>query len=209
MLPQAPSFTIAAAPTRFDVMRTYSVLGTQHILLGLDHLLFVLALLLLIRDLRALVATITAFTVAHSITLALSAIGLAMAPQPLVEALVALSIVLVATEIVRAGRGEHAGSHIAPWTIAFAFGLLHGLGFGRALLEIGLPAGDVPLALVAFNVGVEIGQLLVIGLVFATVASLRLLLAIPRLIDRHRLGYAVGCVSATWFVERVVALTQA
>jgi hypothetical protein len=202
VMPEDPAFVMASAQTRLAVARTYAVLGMQHILLGLDHLLFVLALLLLIRSPRMLLATITAFTVAHSITLALSAVGLAQAPQGLVEALVALSIVIVAVEIVEKerGRGEAA---LAPWKVAFAFGLLHGLGFGGALAEIGLPAGEIPLALLAFNVGVEAGQLLVVAVALAATASLALLLAIRLPGARHWLGYAIGGVSATWFAQRV------
>lgn len=206
VLPEDPVFALAAAPTRLDIARTYAALGLQHILLGLDHLLFVLALLLLIRAARPLVATITAFTVAHSITLALSAFGLARAPQPLVEALVALSIVVVAAEIVAAERGGGGAARLRPWTVAFAFGLLHGLGFGGALIEIGLPEGEVPLALLAFNLGVETGQLLVIAVALAAAASLVRLLALPRLAARHPLGLVLGCVAGTWFGQRVLGL---
>jgi hypothetical protein len=133
-------------------------------MLGLDHLLFVLALLLLIGETQTLVATITAFTVAQSITLACAALGLAAAPQAPVEALVALSIVFVASEIIRKHRGHADLSSRYPWIIAFLFGLLHGFGFGGALREIGLPQKDVPLALLTFNLGVEAGQLMFVAL---------------------------------------------
>lgn len=206
VLPETPSFVLAAAQSWRSVAWTYGVLGMQHILLGLDHLLFVLALLLLIRSPRMLFTTITAFTLAHSITLALSAVGLAQAPQSLVEALVALSIVFVAVEIVEAERGRSRRSLLAPWKIAFAFGLLHGLGFGGALAEIGLPPGDVPLALLAFNLGVEAGQLLVVVMALASAASLRLLLALRLPTARYALGYGVGAVSATWFAQRTAGI---
>lgn len=203
VLPDSPSFVVATAQTRLQVARTYTSLGMQHILLGLDHLLFVLALLLLIRSPRTLLATITAFTVAHSITLALSAVGFARAPPPLVEALVALSIVFVAVEIVHKERGRTGGAALAPWKVAFAFGLLHGLGFGGALAEIGLPPGEIPLALLAFNLGVEAGQVLVVALALGSAASLGLLLALRLDAARGWFGYAVGAVSATWFAQRV------
>lgn len=206
VLPEAPHFVVASAQSQFDVGLTYAILGMQHILLGLDHLLFVLTLMLLIRSLRMLLATITAFTVAHSITLALSAIGIAAAPQPLVEALVALSIVVVAAEVVNGERGAAAAHRLAPWAVAFAFGLLHGLGFGGALREIGLPPGEVPLALFAFNLGVEAGQLLVIAISLALAASLRLLLDWHASFARWWLGYGIGGVSATWFAQRVGGL---
>lgn len=205
VLPEAPRFVVDSAASRNSIARTYGALGLQHILLGLDHLLFVLALMLLVRRARMLLATITSFTLAHSLTLALSAVGLASAPQPLVEALVALSIVFVASEIVAAARATHTVPRLAPWAVAFAFGLLHGLGFGGALQEIGLPPDEIPLALLAFNVGVEAGQLLVVAVAFATVASLEGLLALAFGSARCWFGYAIGTVSATWFAQRVVA----
>lgn len=209
VLPEAPAFVLTTSQTWLSVGWTYGVLGMQHILLGLDHLLFVFALLLLIRSPRMLLATITAFTIAHSITLALSAVGLARAPQALVEALVALSIVFVAAEIVNAERRRSRRATLAPWKVAFAFGLLHGLGFGGALAEIGLPPGDVPLALLAFNLGVEAGQLLVVAIALATAASLRLLLALHLTAARYVIGYGIGATSATWFVQRTAGVLGA
>ncbi|BCH29037.1 membrane protein [Mesorhizobium sp. L-8-10] len=179
LTPDFPELTVVAAPTSGDTARTYFLLGVEHIMLGLDHLLFVLALLLLIGSPRRLVATITAFTVAHSVTLAFAALGLARAPQAPVEALVALSIVPVAAEIVLKQRGRSDLSSRYPWVIAFVFGLLHGFGFGGALAEIGLPQKDVPLALLTFNLGVEAGQLVFVMLALAAIGSLKLLLAIP------------------------------
>ncbi|MCB1245626.1 MAG: HupE/UreJ family protein, partial [Verrucomicrobiae bacterium] len=165
--PDNPRYTVVAAPSAWNTAETYFVLGVEHILLGVDHLLFVLALLLLIRNVRTLIETITAFTVAHSITLAAAALGWANAPPPPVEAAIALSIVVVAAEIVRAGRGRTDISIRYPWLIAFLFGLLHGFGFGGALRDIGLPQKDVPLALFTFNLGVEAGQLLFVITVLA------------------------------------------
>ncbi|WP_353646091.1 HupE/UreJ family protein [Mesorhizobium sp. WSM2239] len=205
LAPDFPEVAVAAVSTATDTARTYLLLGVQHIMLGLDHLLFVLALLLLIREPRTLVATITAFTVAHSITLAFAALGLAAAPQAPTEALVALSIVFVAAEIVRKQRGHADIAGRYPWLIAFLFGLLHGFGFGGALREIGLPQKDVPLALLTFNLGVEAGQLLFVTLALATIASLRKLLAFS--VERPRLvtAYIIGSLSAAWFVQRVIA----
>jgi hydrogenase/urease accessory protein HupE len=203
LTPDQPSFTVAAAPTWLDTARTYFLLGVEHILLGIDHLLFVLALLLLVRNTWMLVKVITAFTVAHSITLAVAALGWAQIPQAPVEAVIALSIMFVAAETIRPKRDENDLVSKAPWVIAFAFGLLHGLGFGGALKEIGLPQTDIPLALLTFNLGVEAGQLLFVF------AALGLKVAVYRLLDlkvswaRAAAGYGIGSLAAVWFVQRV------
>ena len=147
--------------------RTYTLLGVEHILTGFDHLCFVLALVLIVGFNRRLFWTVTAFTLAHSITLALATLGVIHVPGPPVEATIALSIVFVASEIVQQQRGREGLASKQPWLVAFAFGLLHGLGFAGALAEIGLPANAIPLALLFFNIGVEIGQLLFIAAVFA------------------------------------------
>lgn len=207
LLREQPSFIVEGDATTLSVALTYTVLGTEHILLGLDHVLFVLALLLLIRRRGVLLWTITAFTAAHSITLALSALGLADMPQPAVEALVALSIVFLAAEVIKSGAAGRA--RLSPPVVAFAFGLLHGLGFGGALMEIGLPAGDIPLALVSFNVGVELGQLLVVAVALLATASLRTLLAVRLGGLRWPLAYSIGMVAAVWFAERVAAIVGA
>jgi hypothetical protein len=166
----------------------------------------VLVLLLLIRVRWLLVKTVTAFTIAHSITLLAAALGWAHAPQAPVEAVIALSIVFAAAEVVRASRGVVDISAGAPWIMAFVFGLLHGFGFGGALKEIGLPQSDVPLALLTFNLGVEAGQLLFVGTVLALIASLDRLIAlrVPRL--RDVTAYGIGSLAATWFIQRLVAL---
>ena len=143
--------------------RTYLVLGVEHILLGIDHLLFVLALLLVVKGAGRVVATVTAFTVAHSITLAAATLGLVRVPGPPVEAVIALSIVFVAAEIVHGAQGRPGLTARWPWLVAFTFGLLHGFGFAGALGEIGLPQNAIPLALFFFNVGVELGQLLFVA----------------------------------------------
>lgn len=203
LTPDQPQFRVLAAPTWRGTAQTYFLLGLQHILMGVDHLMFVLVLLLLIRERWLLVKTVTAFTIAHSITLLAAALGWAQAPQAPVEAVIALSIVFAAAEVVRASRGVADISAGAPWIMAFVFGLLHGFGFGGALKEIGLPQSDVPLALLTFNLGVEAGQLLFVGTVLALIASLDRLIAlhVPRL--RDVTAYGIGSLAATWFIQRL------
>ena len=206
LTPDQPSFAVAATPTWVDTGRTYFLLGVEHILLGVDHLLFVLALLLLVRNPWMLVKVITAFTVAHSITLAAAALGWAQIPQAPVEAVIALSIMFVAAESIRQKRHENDLASKAPWLIAFAFGLLHGLGFGGALKEIGLPQSDVPLALLTFNLGVEAGQLLFVLAVIALKAIADRLLTIKLPMARTITSYGIGSLAAVWFVQRVVLM---
>jgi len=206
LTPDQPSFAVAATPTWVDTGRTYFLLGVEHILLGVDHLLFVLALLLLVRNPWMLVKVITAFTVAHSITLAMAALGWAQIPQAPVEAVIALSIMFVAAETIRQKRHENDLASKAPWLIAFAFGLLHGLGFGGALKEIGLPQSDVPLALLTFNLGVEAGQLLFVLAVIALKAIADRLLTIKLPMARTITSYGIGSLAAVWFVQRVVLM---
>lgn len=205
-----PVLEIPAVPSAAEVFVQYLGLGFDHILEGIDHLLFVFALLVLIRSPGRLVGTVTAFTVAHSITLALATLGLVSVPGPPVEAAIALSIVLLAVEIVKAGRGQPGLTASRPWIVAFLFGLLHGLGFAGALTEIGLPPGDVPLALLAFNLGVEAGQLVFVAAVLAAFALLRRAgpalahaLHRPGAAGTRALGYGIGCVSVYWLTERL------
>ncbi|MNS11772.1 HupE / UreJ protein [compost metagenome] len=203
--PAQPWMEIAATPGMFSVAGAFLVHGIQHILGGFDHLLFVFGLLLLVGNGWMLVKTITAFTLAHSITLALAALGAVQLPCPPVEATIALSILLLAVEIVRKNRGDVSFTIQWPWVVAFCFGLLHGFGFAGALAQIGLPQRDLPLALFTFNVGVEIGQLMFV----AAVLSLRALLLrcrLPRsalLYARSVAAYGLGTLAAFWFFERV------
>ena len=207
LTPEQTSFRVTAAPTAFEVSRTYFVLGVEHILLGIDHLLFVLALLILVQGTHNLIVTITAFTVAHSITLAGASLGFLNVPGAPVEACIALSIVFVATEIVHSRNGRPGLTARRPWIVAFAFGLLHGFGFAGALHEIGLPQTDIPLALLFFNVGVEVGQLIFIAAVLAVIAlSRRLPVALPAWAWRVP-PYAIGAIASFWLIERLVALT--
>jgi hydrogenase/urease accessory protein HupE len=203
--PDAPDLEVEASPTGWEVSRTYLELGVEHILLGVDHLLFVLALVVLVKGKRRLVGTITAFTLAHSITLAAATLGFVHVPGPPVEACIALSIVFVASEIVHGRQGRPGLTARAPWVVAFTFGLLHGLGFAGALSEVGLPAQAIPLALFFFNVGVELGQLVFIGMVYAAVAlGRRLPMRAPRWGWRVA-PYAIGSVAMFWVIQRTLA----
>lgn len=209
LTPDETVFEVPATPTTFDVFISYGQLGVEHILSGWDHLLFVFALLVLIGDTRRLVGAITAFTVAHSITLALAALGQISVPGPPVEATIALSIIFLATEILKHHDGELRLSERYPWIVSFSFGLLHGLGFAGALKEIGLPEGEVPAALLSFNLGVEAGQLLFVTAVLIAAAAGRRVVRNGAILGRTvlmtPLGYGIGCISTFWFVERIIA----
>jgi hydrogenase/urease accessory protein HupE len=209
VLPLAPRLVITASPGAFDVAQTYTVLGIEHILTGFDHLLFVLALLCLVQGTRRLIATITAFTLAHSLTLFAATLGWLNVPAPPVEAMIALSIVFVAGEIVHARQGRPGLTQRRPWIVAFCFGLLHGLGFAGALAEVGLPPLSIPMALLFFNVGVEIGQLIFIAVVIAAMAvahriARRLKFNAPSWWWRVP-PYAIGGIAGFWVVQRVAA----
>ena len=205
LTPAAPAFTVPARPDPAMVLRTYVGLGVEHILSGTDHLLFVLCLLLLVRDVRKLLATVTAFTLAHSVTLAAATLGFVRVPTAPVEATIALSIVFLAGELVRGEAGRSAVTSTYPWLVAFSFGLLHGLGFAGALAEVGLPQGEIPLALLAFNVGVELGQLAFIAAVLSLARLARLLpLRWPGWAPGV-VGYAIGSVAAFWVIDRLAA----
>ncbi|GMM92200.1 HupE/UreJ family protein [Qipengyuania sp. MTN3-11] len=198
-----PFATIAAKPDAWQVWRSYFAIGVEHILMGWDHLLFVIALVLLVTRGWAVVGAATAFTVAHSLTLAAVTLGFAGLPQRPVEALIALSIVFLAVELARGGR--ETLTRRLPWLVAFSFGLLHGFGFAGALREIGLPEGEVPAALVSFNLGVEAGQLVVI----AAVLAIRWLLSrsAPQVEPRaiRVAAYGIGITGSYWLVERVLS----
>lgn len=198
------SFTIPEQVTRVDLAISYWRMGTIHILEGYDHLLFLLTLLLIVSGIWPLLKTVTAFTLAHSLTLALVTLGLLYIPPVPTEALISLSIVLLAVEVVRKNQGRFTLSERYPWLIAFTFGLVHGLGFAGALSEIGVPQGEVPLALLMFNVGVETGQVM-----FVVVVSL-LLAWLHRLNSHSALGlaratpYAIGGMAMFWTIQRIV-----
>lgn len=203
--PDDTRFTIEGAPSRWQVIADYSRLGVEHILGGIDHLLFVLALLIIVANGRRLIATVTAFTVAHSLTLAAATLGWVQVPQRPVEAVIALSIVLLAGEILHAREGRFGITQRWPWLVAFAFGLLHGFGFAGALAEVGLPQNEIPLALLMFNLGVELGQLLFIAAVLGLIGALRRVrIAFPRWVERVT-PYAIGSVAMFWVMQRVAA----
>ncbi len=209
ILPTSPGFVVTASARPLEVMRTYTLLGIEHILTGFDHLLFVLALVILVKGVRRLIATITAFTVAHSLSLVAATLGWIHVPGPPVEACIALSIVFVAGEIIHAREGRPGLTQRYPWVVAFSFGLLHGLGFASALAEVGLPPLSIPIALFFFNVGVEIGQLLFIGAIFAVAACGRVLvrrLSLPQPPWLWRVApYGIGGMASYWVLERLAA----
>ena len=194
------------ASTRNDASFAFLKLGVEHIWLGADHLLFVFGLLILVQSRWMLLKTITAFTVAHSITLGLATFGYAHLPGPLLNAAIALSILILGVEIVRSGRGKTSVTILYPWIVAFAFGLLHGFGFASGLSALGLPAAGIPLALVMFNLGVEIGQVSFVLLVLLLERSFRQLeIRWPRWVQALP-GYTVGSLGAFWTIQRAAML---
>jgi len=204
--PIEPTVTLRAAGDTQRGILAYLYLGIEHILLGIDHLLFVLGLLLIVRDRWMLVKTVTAFTIAHSLTLAVATFGVAQVASAPLNAAIALSILFLGPEIVRTWRGETSFTIRHPWVVAFAFGLLHGFGFASGLAALGLPQGEIPLALLLFNVGVEIGQLAFVVVVILLERSFRLLeIHWPRVVEQLP-GYLVGTLGAFWTIQRVAIL---
>jgi hypothetical protein len=201
-----PYAVIPAQQSVWEVARAYTRLGIEHILFGFDHLLFVLCLLILVGNLKRLMGAVTAFTVAHSITLAGTTLGwLHLASAP-VEACIALSIAFVAAEILRARAGRIGLTQRWPWLASFSFGLLHGCGFAAALRDIGLPDGAVPLALLFFNVGVEVGQILFLSAVLAALAFWRRFAPAPAAWAWRAPPYLAGIMACFWFIERTLRI---
>ena len=199
--PEQPNFKISLADGGAMAMSSFILLGIQHILTGPDHLLFVLGLLLIVRDRWTLLKTVSAFTLAHSVTLAAATFGLINLPTPLLNALIALSILFVAPEIVRAQNGGTSLTIRYPWIVAFAFGLLHGMGFASGLTSLGLERSALLYALVFFNIGVEIGQLLFIALVLALKRAFGLMeIRWPRAVQMAP-TYAIGVLGASWTIQ--------
>lgn len=199
----SPKWTVPAQATAGAVAGSYWKIGTIHILEGFDHLLFVLALILIVPGWWLLLKAVTAFTVAHSITLALATLGLVNIPGPPTEAVIALSILFLAVEIIHSREGRVTLTERAPWLVSLSFGLAHGLGFAGALSEVGLPQNDIPLALLMFNIGVETGQLLfVCGVVAIREILNRLPFNWPAGSWRV-LPYAIGGTASFWVIERV------
>jgi len=207
ILPVGARFVVRSSPGQLEVVRTYTVLGIEHILMGFDHLLYVLAMLILVSGWRRILITMTAFTATHSLTLTAATLGWVQIPQPPVEACIALSIIFVAREIVQAHRGRAGLTARWPWAVSFTFGLMHGFGFAGALAEVGLPVGAIPAALLFFNVGVELGQLIFVASVLSLIAAGR---SLARRFEWRQpdwlwrvAPYAIGGLASFWLLERV------
>jgi hydrogenase/urease accessory protein HupE len=233
--PSSPSFVVPEARSAGGIAVEYIVLGIDHIIRGVDHLLFVLGLLLIVPGRLMLFKTITSFTIAHSITLGVATLGYASIPVPPLNAAIALSIFFLGPEIVkqrrtgfgmRDTRSVNPGSRITdlrslngsriaervsltiryPWIVAFVFGLLHGFGFASGLTDLGLPQAEIPLALLLFNVGVEIGQVGFVVLIFVLDKSFHILeIRWPHWAELVP-GYAVGSLGAFWTIERTAMM---
>jgi hydrogenase/urease accessory protein HupE len=193
---------IPGETSAFQVIKTYTILGIEHILLGIDHLLFVLALIMITKGKWRILKTITAFTLAHSITLSLAALGYVNFPGPPVEAVIALSIVFLASEIMKNIDGKQTMTSKKPWIVAFTFGLLHGFGFAGALSDIGLPQTEIPLALAFFNIGVELGQIIFVVFMLVVIYLIQLKKDWPPVLKKVP-AYAIGSLAAFWMVERI------
>jgi hydrogenase/urease accessory protein HupE len=196
-----PSMSIPDQQSSAEIIADYVALGAEHIWLGVDHLLFVLALVMLVTTSRKLVWTITAFTVGHSMTLSLVSLGYLNYPVSLIEFTIALSILVLAIELARPQSGDHWISKNS-WLVAVSFGLLHGMGFAGALREVGLPAGDIPLALFSFNIGIELGQLAFIFVCLGLAAAFLRYAQQLIVAGRWVLVYSIGSLSAYWCIER-------
>jgi hypothetical protein len=204
--PSVPAAVIPETVSRLQTAGVYLKLGVEHILSGVDHLLFVLALIILTRGGWKLVKTVTAFTLSHSVTLTAATLGFVHVPQRPVEAVIALSIVFVATEIVKVRRGIKSITSSAPWLVAFSFGLIHGLGFAGGLSDVGLPALHIPTALLFFSLGVESGHFLFIGVVLSLIAiARRVRIPFPRWTELVP-PYAIGTIAMFWVIQRLAAL---
>jgi hydrogenase/urease accessory protein HupE len=201
--PGRPWVDIVGKRSGWQVAGDYTLLGMEHILSGFDHLTFVLALLLIVRGAKRLLITVTSFTLAHSITLAAATLGVMWVPGPPVEATIALSILFLASELVKVNRGLPSLTAQYPWIVAFVFGLLHGFGFAGALKDVGLPQHEVPMALLTFNIGVELGQLLFIAAVMAVLIAIRKLRIEWPLWVHQIPAYCIGGLAAFWFFERL------
>ncbi|MGL1889661.1 MAG: HupE/UreJ family protein [Reichenbachiella sp.] len=203
--PKSPEYLVPSPGTKATISWSYWRMGIEHILSGIDHLLFVLALLLLIPNYWKLLKTITAFTLAHSITLGLATLGFVQVPPAPTEAIIAMSIVFLAVELIHVKRGQSSVSAQYPWSVAMIFGLFHGLGFAGALTQVGLPAQEIPLALLMFNVGVETGQIMFV-LVVLVVLAINEKIKIPWPDWSWKiLPYAIGSIGAFWTIQRAIS----
>ena len=197
-----PSMVVPARASRLTVFLDYLTIGFEHILSGADHLLFVFGLFLLCSGIAPLAKTVTAFTVGHSITLSLAALGYARFPSGPIEVLIAATVLALAVDLAR-DEARPTWMRRFPWPMALVFGLLHGLGFAGALREVGLPDGEIPMALFSFNVGIEIGQLTFVAALLALTPLVR---RIPIPLPRRVAVYAMGSLAAFWMIERGAAL---
>ena len=196
------SMVVPARPSKWNVLRDYLTVGFDHILSGGDHLLFVFGLFMLCASTGTLIKTITTFTVGHSITLSIAALGYSNLPSGPIEVLIAASVLVLAVELARK-EPEPTMIRRHPWPMALLFGLLHGMGFAGALREVGLPSGEIPMALFSFNIGIELGQLaFVAGLVVLAPLARRLPIAMPTRVAT----YVMGCLAAYWMIERSLAI---
>ncbi len=203
VMSSSPSFVVEAMPRRFEVARTYFVLGIEHILTGVDHLLFVSGLLLLVSGTRRLLATVSAFTLSHTVTLTLATLGFVHVPPPPVEAVIALSILFVAWEVLRKDTNPSGLAQRKPWLVAFSFGLLHGLGFAGGLSAAGLPTAHIPLALGFFSAGVEIGHFSFVASALLIIAALRRWMWQLPSWSRRIAPYAIGSCASFWLISRL------
>jgi hydrogenase/urease accessory protein HupE len=199
-----PTAVIAVKPDQWQVAKTYFGIGMEHIIFGYDHLLFVVSLVLLLTSFWTIAKAVTAFTLAHSVTLIVTILGVVGLPQAPVEAVIALSIIFLAVEIVKKTPEQPRLSERLPWLVALVFGLLHGFGFAGALREVGLPESDVPTALLTFNLGVEVGQLLIVLAASATLVVIRRYVAAWEGDVLKVSSYAIGTVASLWLFQRVL-----
>ncbi len=204
--PSTSSYRVPKDASSWQIVQTYTWLGITHILLGFDHLLFVFALLLIVKNMRRLLWTITAFTLAHSLTMVVATLGIVHLPSAPVEAVIALSIIFLAMEIIHEKQGKIGLTSRYPWIIAFIFGLLHGFGFAGALAEIGLPQQAITLALIFFNIGVELGQLMFVATIVFIVVILQRL-TYPAVLNKLQtvVVYMIGGISSFWLIERTLS----
>ena len=205
VMSSSPSFVVEAMPRRFEVARTYLVLGIEHILTGVDHLLFVSGLLLLVTGVRRLLLTVSAFTLSHTVTLTLATLGFVHVPPAPVEAVIALSILFVAWEVLRKNTNPTGLAQRKPWLVAFSFGLLHGLGFAGGLSAAGLPAAHIPLALGFFSAGVEVGHFSFVGSALLLIAALRRWMSRLPPWSWRIAPYAIGSCASFWLIARLAA----
>ncbi len=204
LTPKSPSFIVEATPKKYDIIKTYLLLGVEHILLGFDHLLFLVCLIIIAGSGRRILITITGFTVAHSITLILSALNVVNIPVPPVEAVIALSIVFVASEIARGFRESFTYKY--PILVSSSFGLLHGFGFASVLKEIGLPQTEIVTSLLFFNIGVEIGQLFFISIFILLILFIKNIFNKPYeyfFTFEKPAAYVIGSLASFWMIQRI------